>query len=335
MTRHLPTHVPTPGGHHVPTPVLPVVLAEKVQGLRQASKAENTVRAYQSDWRTWQAWCDLHGHSPLPAHPDTVSAYLADKAGTVKVSTLRRHLATISKAHQVAGFPNPCRETAVRDTVSGLRRTYGTMPDEAPGLLADHLGQTLDTLGTDPLSVRDGALLLVGWCAGLRRSELCALTWGDLTPDPDGLVLTLRRSKTDQQGEGRQVGLARNNNPARCPVVALDRWRSVVESLTEPGTDLTGLPVFVTITRWGKMRTKPLTGQSVALVIKNRTGQAGLPVQYRGHSLRKGLVQSAHLAGVSDSAVMATTGHHSVTMLRRYQGQAGLVSRSASRGLLS
>lgn len=335
MTRHLPTHVPTPGGHHVPTPVLPVVLAEKVQALRESSKADNTRRAYLSDWRSWSAWCDLHGHSPLPAHPDTVSAYLADKAGTVKVSTLRRHLATISKAHQVAGFPNPCRETAVRDTVSGLRRTYGTMPDEAPGLLADHLGQTLDSMGTDPLSVRDSALLLVGWCAGLRRSELCALTWGDLTPDPDGLVVTLRRSKTDQQGEGRQVGLARNSNPARCPVIALDRWRAVVETLTEPGTDLAGLPVFVTITRWGKMPTKNLTGQSVALVIKNRTRQAGLPIEYRGHSLRKGLVQSAHLAGVSDSAVMATTGHHSVTMLRRYQGQAGLVSRSASRGLLS
>lgn len=335
MTRHLPAHVPTPGGHHVPTPVLPAVLADKVRDLKQASKAENTVRAYQSDWRTWQAWCDDHGHCPLPAHPETVAAYLADKAGTVKVSTLRRHLATVSKAHQVAGLPNPCRDTAVRDTVSGLRRTYGTVPDEAPGLLADHLGRTLDTLGADPLSVRDTALLLVGWCAGLRRSELVALTWGDLTPDPDGLVVTLRRSKTDQQGEGRQVGLARNSNPARCPVTALNRWRQVVETLTEPGTDLTGLPVFVTITRWGEMRTKPLTGQSVALIIKRRTQQAGLGVVYRGHSLRKGLVQTAHLAGVSDSAVMATTGHHSVTMLRRYQGQAGLVSRSASRGLLA
>lgn len=335
MTTHLPAHVPTHGPTRVPAPVLPAVLADQVRDLRGASKAPNTVRAYQADWRTWSAWCDRHGHSPLPAHPDTVSAYLADQAGTLKVSTLRRHLATISKAHQVAGLPNPCRETGVRDTVSGLRRTYGTPPNEAPGLLADHLGRTLDCLGADPLSVRDRALLLVGWCAGLRRSELTALTWADITPDPDGLVIVLRRSKTDQQGEGRSVGLARNGNPARCPVVALDQWRTTVGTLVEPGVSIDDLPVFVNITRWGKMRTKPLAGQSVALVIKRRTQQAGLPVDYRGHSLRKGLVQQAHLAGVSDSAVMATTGHHSVTMLRRYQGQAGLVSRSASRGLLT
>lgn len=335
MTRHLPTHVPTHGATHVSAPVLPAVLADRVRDLKQASKADNTVKAYQADWRTWSAWCDLHGHSPLPAHPDTVSAYLADKADTLKVSTLRRHLATISKAHQVAGLPNPCRETAVRDTVSGLRRTYGTPPNEAPGLLADHLGRTLDCLGADPLSVRDRALLLAGWCAGLRRSELTALTWADLTPDPDGLVVTLRRSKTDQQGEGRQVGLARDTNPARCPVYALEQWRTVVETLIEPGVSLDDLPVFVTVTRWQKMGTKPLTGQSVALVIKRRTHQAGLPVEYRGHSLRKGLVQQAHLAGVSDSAVMATTGHKSVTMVRRYQGQAGLVSRTASRGLFA
>jgi integrase len=168
----------------------------------------------------------------------------------------------------------------------------------------------------------------VGWCAGLRRSEIAGLTWADITPDPDGLVLTLRRSKTDQDGAGRLVGVARNGNPDRCPVITLDKWRA----LSNP-TDLTS-PVFVTITKHGKMGTKPITGHAVALIIQKRTTQAGLLVHFRGHSLRKGLVQQAHLAGVSDSAVMATTGHKSVGMLRRYQGQAGLVSRSASKGLL-
>jgi len=331
MTSHLPAHVPAQYPTHVVgsvlAPVLPSDLTDKVSALREASKADNTRRAYLSDWRSWSTWCESHGVCPLPAHPDTVSAYLADKAGTVKVSTLRRHLATVSKAHQVAGLANPCRETLVRDTVSGLRRTHGTATDEAPGLLADQLGQTLDTLGGDLSGVRDRALLLVGWCAGLRRSEIAGLVWSDLADDPDGLVLTLRRSKTDQEGAGRQVGIARQANPARCPVVALEQWREA--SNPDPES-----PVFVQVTRWGTLKTSHLTGQAIALIIQRRTKGAGLPTHYRGHSLRKGLVQTAHLAGVSDSAVMATTGHQSVTMLRRYQGQAGLVSRSASKGLL-
>lgn len=333
MDTQLPTHV----SGHVPThvigraqvPVLPSELGEKVQGLKAASKAENTRRAYLSDWARWVAWCESHGLCPLPAHADTVSAYLADNAETLKVATLRRHLATISKAHQVAGLPNPCRETSVRDTVSGLRRTYGTATDEAPGLLAAQLVQVLDTLTDDLSGVRDRALLLVGWSAGLRRSEIAGLTWADITPDPDGLVLTLQRSKTDQDGAGRLVGIARQDNPDRCPVIALDKWRQM--SNPEDSSS----PVFVQVTRWGTVKRLALTGHAVADIVQRRTRQAGLTVHFRGHSLRKGLVQTAHLAGVSDSAVMATTGHKSVSMLRRYQGQAGLVSRSASKGLLA
>jgi integrase len=334
MNRHLPAHVPAPVGGHVPAPALPVVLADKVRDLQEASKADNTRRAYLSDWRSWSAWCEAHGHSALPAHPDTVSAYLADKAGTVKVATLRRHLATVSKAHQVAGLANPCRETTVRDTVSGLRRTYGTAQDEAPGLLADQLGQTVDTLGDTLSGLRDRALLLIGWCAGLRRSEIAGLTWGDISPDPGGVVITLRKSKTDQEGAGRLVGIARQDNPARCPVVALSAWRNAVTQ-ANPQASEAGEPIFTQVTKWGKLGGAHLTGQAVAGIIQRRTKGAGLHTHYRGHSLRKGLVQTAHLAGVSDSAVMATTGHKSVSMLRRYQGQAGLVSRSASKGLLA
>jgi hypothetical protein len=140
-------------------------------------------------------------------------------------------------------------------------------------------------------------------------------------------VITLRRSKTDQEGAGRLVGIARNENPNRCPVTALENWRTVCDSANTA-------PVFPIVTRWSQIDSRSMSGHAVALVIQRRTQQAGLPVQYQGHSLRKGLVQTAYLAGVADSAVMATTGHQSVTMLRRYQGQAGLVSRSASKGLL-
>lgn len=334
MDTHHTALVPTPVGGRVPAPVLPTVLADKVAALRDASKAPATRRAYLSDWRAWETWCHENGANPLPAHPDTVSAYLADRAGVLKVSTLARHLATVSKAHQVAGLPNPCREVSVRDTLAGLRRTHGTPPNQAPGLLPSDLAATVDTLTSDLAGLRDRALLLVGWSGALRRSEIASITWGDLVADPEGLVMTLRRSKTDQAGEGSRVGIPRQGNPGLCPVVALERWRDAVAH--ERGTAVApDAPVFVSITRWGHLGTQALTGQSVAAIIQRRTREAGLPVAYRGHSLRAGLVQAAHLAGVSDTAVMATTRHKGVGMVRRYQGNAGLVSRSAARGLLA
>lgn len=338
MTRHLPatvpTHDPYPVGSLVLPPVLPTELTDRVSELRQASKSANTRRAYQSDWGSWQQWCDLQGVQALPAHPDSVTAYLADKAETVKVSTLTRHLATISKAHQVAGVANPCKAQAVKDTLAGLRNTKGTARKEAPGLLREGLLATLSTLGGDLSGTRDRALLLTGWCAGLRRSELAGLVWGDLVSDPEGLVLILRKSKTDQAGEGRSVGLFRESDPLVCPVQALDSWRVMLGKQSALAV-APGSPVFPRLTRWGHVSSSALSGQAVAEVIERRTAQAGLVVRYQGHSLRKGLVQQATLAGVADSAVMATTGHQSVTMLRKYQSTAGLVSRSASKGLLA
>jgi len=338
MTRHLPTHVLPLNPDHVldrvPAPVLPSELADKVADLRKASKAENTQKAYLSDWHRWQTWCNAQGYDSMPAHPDTVSAYLADQATTCKVATLARHLATISKAHQVAGMPNPCRETSVRDTMSGLRKTYGVKQTEAPGLLADSLRTTLDNLSGDLAGLRDRALLLIGWTAGLRRSEIAGLTWGDMGADPDGLIITLTKSKTDQEGKGRVVGIAKEDTQGRCPVGALSAWREAVAQ-RNPEAVAVDMPVFVQVTKWGDIKAGHLTGQAIAKVIERRTAQAGLPVRYQGHSLRKGLVQTAFLAGVSDSQVMKTTGHQSVTMLVRYQGGAGVVSRSASKGLLA
>lgn len=333
MLTHVPTLSPVPVSAHVPAPDLPADLAAQVDSLRLAGKAPATIRAYRSDLRRFVAWCDQAGLQSLPAHPDTVSAYLADQVGQVKVSTLRRHLATISKAHQVAGLPNPCKTTALADTLAGIRRTHGCPPDQAPGLLADQVRTVLGALPADLAGVRDRALLLAGWCAGLRRSEIAALTWADLADDPAGLVLTLRRSKTDQTGAGRLVGLAAESDPKVCPVTALESWRN---ALQQAGGSVSGnAPVFVQINRHAQVRPGGLSGHAVAEIVQRRTAQAGLSARYRGHSLRKGLVQSARLAGVQDSAVMATTGHKTVTMLRLYQGQVGLVSNAAAKGLLS
>lgn len=335
MTTHDQSLSPIPvipkGGTCLST--LPSAAADAVQALRAASKSPNTLRAYQSDWGRFSEWCSSHGRSSLPADPETVAWYLADQVGQVKVPTLSRHLATISKAHQVAGLQSPTRDTLVRDTLAGLRKVHGQPPREAAGLLAADMRATLDTLGGDLSSVRDRALLLVGWCGALRRSELATLTWGDIQQDPEGVRLVLRHSKTDELGQGQVVGVARETDLGVCPVRALESWREVLahESSEVVQADR---PVFLAVSRWGRLGGQ-LTGQAVALIIERRTAQAGLPVRYQGHSLRKGLVQQALLAGVSDSQVMQTTRHQGVSMLRKYQGQVALVSKSAGRGLLS
>ncbi len=327
---HVPALVPR---SWVAPVAIPADLADRVRGLRDASASENTRRAYLSDWRRWDTWCAERGYASVPAHPDTVCAYLADQAERVKVSTLARHLATISKAHQVAGVANPCQSVAVRDTLRGLRRTRGTARSEAAALVAPDLRATLDALPDTLAGVRDRALLLAGWCGGLRRSEVAGLTWGDLAHVAGGVVVTLTRSKTDQMGAGRQVPLPRQGVATWCPVAALDALR---ERMAEHGPDLVAdsAPVFVTVSRWDSPTRRALSGAAVAGVVTRRTAEAGLATRYRGHSLRKGLVVAASEAGVADSAIMATTGHRSVAMLRQYQGQADLMSRAASKGLV-
>jgi len=334
MTGQVPTQslVTVPPKSTQGVQALPTQAQTAVSELLAQSKSAATVRAYKSDWLRWETWCREHGAIALPADPATVAWYLADQVTKTNVSSLRRHLATISKAHQVAGVESPTRSSLVRDALAGLRRAHSQPPKEAPGLLAADMRLTVSVMGDSERDLRDKALLLVGWYAALRRSELSRLTWADIEKDPDGLRLMLRHSKTDKTGEGQQVGLAKETDTQVCPVYALERWQQV---LVSAGLYAPQAPVFPAINRYGRISHLALSGQAVAAVIAARTSEAGVSVKATGHSLRKGLVQQAHLAGVSDSAVMATTRHQSVTMLRRYQGTAALVTRSAGRGLIA
>lgn len=324
--------------HTVHPSVLPNDLAEAVRKMQAASKSPSTQRAYAGDWLAFTTWCELRQRQAMPASPETVAAYLAapENIERLTVATLRRHLATISKAHQVAKVPNPCKTSTVADTIAGIRKSNTKPHKEAPGLLAEALRATLDTLGTDLAGHRDRVVLLVGWNLALRRSELAALTWGDISTDladTQGVLVTVRRSKTDQQGAGQTLGLAMSENPARCPVQALETWRQAL--LVAGGTEAIAdsAPILRQVNRHGQVLGQ-LSGQGVAFIITRRTKRAGLPTRYQGHSLRKGLIQEAKLAGVADSAVMATSRHTTVTMLRKYQGQVGLVTTAASKGLL-
>jgi integrase len=215
-------------------------LPERVAMLIRDSLAENTRRAYLSDLGEFERW----GGS-IPASVETVAAYLAARADLLAVATLVRHIASISKAHEARGLPNPTRSELVRATMRGIRRTKGCAQREAKPLLRDDLLLVLDAMGDSIKDIRDRALLLVGFAGALRRSELVALDVTDIEHVRQGIILHLRRSKTDQDGQGRKIGIPFGRT-RWCPVAALD------SSLGASG--IVEGAVFRPVDRHGRMR---------------------------------------------------------------------------------
>ena len=291
----------------------------------RASRSDNTLRAYRSDWRQFVGWCNRRRLSPLPAAEATVCRYLAEQAEQNKVSTLARRVASISQAHQAAGLPSPTLSLSVRATLKGIRRKKTSLTTEkAPVLVAD-LRKMVDALGDSLMGKRDRALLLVGFAGAFRRSELVSLDVADVAFDPNGLTIRLRRSKTDQEGEGRKVGLPYGSNLATCPVRALQEWLHVAA--------ITNGALFVGINRHGTPQGR-LSACAVALIVKKVVAAAGLnPDLYAGHSLRAGLATSAAMAGVSERSIMNQTGHKSVMMVRRYIRDGSLFRENAAAGI--
>jgi integrase len=218
-----------------------------------------------------------------------VASYLADRSDTLVVATLFRHLAS-TKAHEARGLPNPTRSELVRATLRGIRRTKGRAQREAKPLLRDDLLLVLDAMGDSIKDIRDRALLLIGFAGALRRSELVGLDVGDIEHVRQGIILHVRRSKTDQDSEGRKSGIPYGRT-RWCPVAALDAW------LTASG--IAEGAIFRPVDRHGRMHGARLSGEAVSLVVRERVAAAGLdPAPFSGHSLRAGLATSAAQAGV-------------------------------------
>lgn len=288
-------------------------LLERAADYAASAQADNTTRAYQADWRDFVAWCEVREIEPLPAAPETLALYLTHLVDeqALKVSTVRRRLTTIRRAHAHAGLPSPIAEP-VRQVMKGISRRHGTAPQPVAPVLTRELRAMLEALGVErAIDVRDRALLLVGFMGALRRSELVALDVADLEFREEGLVLTLRRSKTDQDGEGRRIGLPRGIAAQTCVRHALRRW-----------LELTGIdegPVFRPVDRHGNVKPHRLGDRAVAEVVKRTAATVGLdPERLAGHSLRSGFATSAAAAGVSERAIMRQTGHKSLPVLRRY-----------------
>jgi len=310
--------VPEDQPHALLTP-----LAEAAQSYLRQAKASNTVRAYRSDWHHFVAWCGSHELGPLPAAPRTVSLYLSDLAAAHKVSTLTRRLSAISQAHQIAGYESPTAAVEVRTLMAGIRRSKGTAPQAKLPTLTEDVRRMVAALPEGLLGVRDRALLLVGFAGAFRRSELVGLNVDDCQFSQEGLVVVLRRSKTDQESQGRKVAIPFGSNAETCPVRALRGWLAA--------SDIGEGPIFRPVTRHGRVQPGRLSGYAVALVVKRCASAAGLdPANYAGHSLRAGLATSAAIGGASERSIMAQTGHRSFAMVRRYIRDGSLFRENAA-----
>jgi integrase len=257
------------------------------------------LRAYRSDWQHFSDWCLSRRAESLPAHPETVALYMVVLAETHRPATITRRLTAIAKAHSAANHPNPATtgHAVVSETLKGIRRTLGTaQPGKTPLLTAD-LVQVLAHLPATLPGIRDRALLLTGYTGGLRRSELAASAIEDLEWVEEGAVLNLRRSKTDQEGQGRKVAIPRGAHRTTCPVTALTDW----------------------IDRHGKVSSRALHRDSVGAILKKAVARAGFdPAEFGGHSLRSGFATQAARNEASAFDIMRQTGHRSITTVSRY-----------------
>jgi integrase len=281
------------------------VIAENIESLVRDSLSENTRRAYASDLAQFLAW-----GGTVPASKEMIAAYLSDHSVSHSPTSLTRWLASLSKAHRALNVEDPTKGELVRSVLRGIKRRYGKSPQLALPLTREILFDVLDAIPDDLRGVRDRALLLVGFAGGFRRSELVDLEAADVTKQDEGIIITLRKSKTDQTGQGRKIGIpfARGRH---CAVKALGAW-------LERASAAEG-PIFRPVDRHGTMSARKLSGQAVSLIIRDRLQNAGLdPEGFSGHSLRAGFITSAAKAGISSWKIRQQTGHASDAMLGRY-----------------
>ena len=312
----------------VPGPVATPALERYVgraQSYAQASKAANTQRAYRADWADFQAFCAEHRLDRLPAAAETLALYIAALAdsGHIKASTIARRLSAISQAHQLAGFASPAQEPLVRSVMAGVRRVHGSACDPKAPLSPELLRLLLAHAGPDLRGKRDRALLLIGFAGAFRRSELAALRMEDIRFVPEGLVVTIPKSKTDPACEGQLIGIPYGGAEPTCPIRALREWLE--------GAGIKDGPIFRAVDRWTGVSDRAIEDHRIAVIIKALAAKAGLDQSsFSGHSLRSGLATTAAHAGASERSIMDQTRHRSLTQVRRYIRRGSLFRDNAA-----
>ena len=293
----------------------------------QSSKAINTVRAYKSDFRDFGLFCAQNGFKSLPSEPKIVSLYLTHlSTKEVKMSTLKRRLVSIGVIHKLKGHYLDTKHPIIIENIMGIKRRKGSVQKGKKPLLINNLKLIINVIDKseyeDIKKYRDRSIILIGFSGGFRRNEIVSLDYDDLDFVSEGLKINLKRSKTDQFGEGLVKGLPYFDNSQYCPVLSIKKW--IEKSNIKSG------PLFRRFSKSSKILEKRLTDQTVALLIKKYLNLAGIDNKnYSGHSLRSGFATSAAESGVEERSIMAMTGHKSTEMVRRYIKEANLFKNNA------
>ena len=293
----------------------------------QSSKAINTVRAYKSDFKDFGLFCAQNGFKSLPSEPKIVSLYLTYlSTKDAKMSTLKRRLVSIGVIHKLKGHYLDTKHPSIIENIMGIKRRKGSIQKSKKPILINNLKALINVIdeeiNEEIKKVRDRTIILIGFSGGFRRNEIVSLDYDDLDFVPEGVKIHIKRSKTDQFGEGSVKALPYFDNSKYCPVVSLKKWISISE--------INSGSLFRRFLKGSKLSEKRLTDQTVALLIKEYLQLAGIDSKnYSGHSLRSGFATSAAEAGAEERSIMAMTGHKSTEMVRRYIKEANLFKNNA------
>ena len=294
------------------------------QALARKAAAPATLRAYRADWTHYAAWCARAGFTPVPADPATVGAYLASLAATHAPTTIRRRLSAIGKMHRFNDLPWNSAHRDIQGPLQGLLREHGRPVQKAAALSLTILRQLVSTCDRSARGRRDRALLLIGFAGALRRSELVALQVEDVAIVAGGLRLRIARGKTDQLGQGAEIGLPRGKHSETCPVRAFDEWQAVAKHKAGP--------LFRRISTGDGIGNTALHPDAVRRILAHRIGMAGLTQEgferLSAHALRVGFITEAYAKGARDEDIMRHTRHRDLRTMRGYVQRAGLVTES-------
>jgi len=292
----------------------------------KSSKAANTLRAYKSDFKDFGAFCTKHSFNSMPTEPKIVSLYLTHLSKSSKMSTLRRRLVSISMVHKIKGHYLDTKHPVIIENLMGIKRLKGTIQKGKKPILINHLKSIINVINEQKIEeikkARDKSIVLIGFGGGFRRTELVSLDHEDLEFVPEGLKITIKRSKTDQFGEGMTKGLPYFDNEVYCPVSNLKKWLEL--SKIKDG------PIFRRFAKGLSITKNRLTDQTVVLLIKNYLSLAGIDnSNFSGHSLRAGFATVAAESGADERSIMAMTGHKTTQMVRRYIREANIFKNNA------
>ena len=303
------------------------VLHEETLNNLRSSKANNTIRAYKSDFKDFGAFCVKNGFKSLPTEPKIVSLYITHLSiKDAKMSTLRRRLVSIGVIHKLKGHYLDTKHPIIIENLMGIKRKKGNFQRGKKPILINQLKAIVNVIDNEKTEeikkIRNKTIILIGFGGGFRRVELVSIDYEDLEFVPEGVKIIVRKSKTDQFGEGMIKGLPYFSNETYCPVRHLKKWLGL--------SSIKSGPIFRRFSKSFKLSDNRLTDQSVALLIKNYLSLAGIENKnYSGHSLRSGFATVTAESGADERSIMTMTGHKTTQMVRRYIKEANLFKNNA------